>query len=294
MAIQFKCPNCTAVIRVPDDAAGTKIICWQCAAKVFVPLVSKAVASEADLRTQIDLAKIIPCAPTFNDFYDDDVGVRKALTGLLIFAVILTIVAIGTANSGPEWLFCAVGWGFFAMMYVIFYAGCREQSRSKALSDSSDLRALARSHLSSLDVLVNLLDTANNHIDNAIRDFEANAFGPFWDSVQEAVRALDAFRCSAKSASQSHEDYHSRLVGLNHTFPALPAFVDRLPNPLPTLRRLSEIVRKGQTDFHFATIWEQRRTREALIAGFNSWAEALSQIESQVVAAFRAIGWSAR
>ncbi|MFY9825459.1 MAG: hypothetical protein WAM82_29060 [Thermoanaerobaculia bacterium] len=34
----------------------------------------------------------------------------------------------------------------------------------------------------------------------------------------------------------------------------------------------------GQTSFEFATIWEQRRTREVLIAGFRNLGEAMSNL----------------
>ena len=44
---------------------------------------------------------------------------------------------------------------------------------------------------------------------------------------------------------------------------------------LSTLRR---IVRMGQTNFQFASIWEDRRTREVLIAGFRTLGEAVNKL----------------
>lgn len=40
MAIEFNCPNCSALIRVPDNAAGGKGKCPRCASRIKVPKVS--------------------------------------------------------------------------------------------------------------------------------------------------------------------------------------------------------------------------------------------------------------
>ena len=40
MAIEFNCPYCTAVIRVPDNAGGGKGRCPKCATRISVPKVS--------------------------------------------------------------------------------------------------------------------------------------------------------------------------------------------------------------------------------------------------------------
>jgi hypothetical protein len=40
-----------------------------------------------------------------------------------------------------------------------------------------------------------------------------------------------------------------------------------LPDPQPAAAALRSIIRVGQSNFEFASIWEQRKTREALIGG---------------------------
>ena len=42
MAIQFNCPSCGAMIRVPDNASGKKGTCPQCSEKLLVPVVVQA------------------------------------------------------------------------------------------------------------------------------------------------------------------------------------------------------------------------------------------------------------
>lgn len=47
MAIQFNCPSCGAMIRVPDNAAGKKGTCPQCSEKLLVPVVVPAAMTAA-------------------------------------------------------------------------------------------------------------------------------------------------------------------------------------------------------------------------------------------------------
>ncbi len=45
----------------------------------------------------------------------------------------------------------------------------------------------------------------------------------------------------------------------------------------------------GQTNFEFANIWEHRRTREVLIAGFHTLGEAVNNLTSVVDSSFYAL-----
>ena len=51
-----------------------------------------------------------------------------------------------------------------------------------------------------------------------------------------------------------------------------------LPDARPTAQRLAVVVRKAQKDFHFATIFEQRKTNKILVAGFSTLASAIYEI----------------
>ena len=48
--------------------------------------------------------------------------------------------------------------------------------------------------------------------------------------------------------------------------------------------RMKAIVRKAQTNFQFAMIYEQRKTNQILVAGFTSLAQALGQMNRQITA----------
>ena len=130
-------------------------------------------------------------------------------------------------------------------------------------------------------------------LDHSHHEYQANAFGPFWDSVEDAVRALNEFRKSAVSVGAIQKHFFKATSNGSRLFPLVPDRVDRVPDPLPTLQRLDEIVRLGQTNFQFATIWEQRKIREALLEGFGTWADAVGQIRAHVVSAIASVGYRA-
>jgi hypothetical protein len=48
------------------------------------------------------------------------------------------------------------------------------------------------------------------------------------------------------------------------------------------MEEFRHVVRKGQTNFQFANIWEHRKTREVLIAGFRTLGEAIDNLSSVV------------
>jgi hypothetical protein len=55
-----------------------------------------------------------------------------------------------------------------------------------------------------------------------------------------------------------------------------------VPAGQPIADRLRGVVRKGQTSFQFATIYEQRRTNQILIAGFVTLGDALERLRTQI------------
>ena len=56
-----------------------------------------------------------------------------------------------------------------------------------------------------------------------------------------------------------------------------------------TAERMQAIVRKAQRNFQFATIYEQRKTNQILVAGFTTLAQALNQMTGQITAS---ISWN--
>ena len=65
MAIEFNCPYCTAVIRVPDNAGGGKGRCPKCATRISVPKVSTPKRGAPPVEPKVVLAPPPPEQPLF-------------------------------------------------------------------------------------------------------------------------------------------------------------------------------------------------------------------------------------
>jgi hypothetical protein len=122
------------------------------------------------------------------------------------------------------------------------------------------------------------LDDASSWLDEAEEEFTANAFGPYWDAVEEAALCLGDFNQIAIKIAQNADKYYQTLAGAQHTFPAFPVQLQTIPDASPTIKRLLQVVRMGQTNFQFANIWEHRKTRKVMVAGFGTLNEAINNI----------------
>jgi hypothetical protein len=162
------------------------------------------------------------------------------------------------------------------------YANKAEISRAEdeARRLTSDLLTTYESSAVVAPELPQHLSRAANWLQQAENEYRDSAFGPFWDAVENAAQQLAAFNGKANQVSKAADKYYGGLDGRTHTFPSFPANSGNLPNPTPVLNELRRVVRMGQTNFQFANIWEHRRTREVMIAGFRTLGEAVSNLGS--------------
>jgi cell division protein FtsL len=140
------------------------------------------------------------------------------------------------------------------------------------------LNSLLESSSEASEPLPQKLSNARHSIQRAEIDYQENAYGPFWDAVQETANDLAFFSRTAKELSKHAHDYYSLLEGRKHTFPIFPVRLESLPDPLPVSQEFRRVVRMGQTNFEFANIWEHRRTRDVLIAGFQTLGDAVNNL----------------
>jgi len=123
---------------------------------------------------------------------------------------------------------------------------------------------------------------ASQALQQAQYEYDDRAFAPFWDAIEEAIYHLASFNDAVLQLPQKHQEYYLILQGRKHTFPPFPITPESLPNPSPIINELYNLVRQGQKDFQFALIWEQIKTREVLIAGFTTLADAIKGIGATV------------
>ena len=126
------------------------------------------------------------------------------------------------------------------------------------------------------------MKSADSELDTAERDFQDNAFAPFWDAIERAANCLSSFDQTTRNLTGQAKQYYSSLRGRDHTFPSFPVTLTALPDPTHTTNRMQAIVRKAQCNFQFAMIYEQRKTNNILKHGFMSLSSAISDLGSEV------------
>lgn len=131
------------------------------------------------------------------------------------------------------------------------------------------------------------LSTAERHLNQAEVDFADGAFAPFWDSIEEAAKALGHFDEGVRGIN----DNASRYTKLINTYEGTPPefslerqSVAKLGGGTGSAERMRAVVRKARPNFQFATIYEQRKTNQILVAGFKSLAHALGEMTKQITA----------
>lgn len=129
------------------------------------------------------------------------------------------------------------------------------------------------------------LKLAEEYLNQAEFEFSDGAFAPFWDAIEKTAKTLgrfdEAVRKIKNNASQ-YTDLIRNYENLPPQFPLARKSVEKLSVGTATAERMKEIVRTAQRNFQFATIYEQRKTNQILVAGFTNLAQALDLMTWQI------------
>ncbi len=140
--------------------------------------------------------------------------------------------------------------------------------------------------VSILKAIPSNLKSADQHLTQAEADFAEGAFSPFWDSIEKAVTCIGGFDEGIRRIKDNSLRYTQLIVKYEDTPPEFPfprKNVEKLSVAKKTAERMSKIVRKAQRNFQFATIYEQRKTNQLLVAGFTSLGQALNEMTNEIV-----------
>jgi hypothetical protein len=129
------------------------------------------------------------------------------------------------------------------------------------------------------------LTQAERYLDDAQSDFAERAFAPFWDYIEKTAKELGRFDEAARKI-QGNASQYSLLIKKSETapppFPLARASITKLSVGTSTAKRMATVVRTAQRDFQFASIYEQRKTNQILVAGFTNLAQALDRMTWQI------------
>jgi hypothetical protein len=132
--------------------------------------------------------------------------------------------------------------------------------------------------------LPELIQSAETLLDVAETEFEEGAFAPFWDAIEQAANALAEVSARISAIISNFTQYKAGTSKLDTTVPPFELAIRTLPDPSHTANRMRTIVRRAQRDFHFATIYEQRKTNRILVAGFSSLGQAINDLGDSLAA----------
>jgi uncharacterized protein YfcZ (UPF0381/DUF406 family) len=150
-----------------------------------------------------------------------------------------------------------------------------------------ELSLIAKQSIELFVDMLNLLRAAKRYLNQAEIDRQEGAFAPFWDVIEKAANMLGQFDEGLRCINGNFSRYAELIklyVGPPPTFPVTGILVAKLDVGMETAARLKAIVRNAQCDFHFASIYEQRKTNQILVAGFTNLAQALERMSSQITA----------
>ena len=133
----------------------------------------------------------------------------------------------------------------------------------------------------------NLLHSAESYLDQAEVEFSNGAFAPFWDCIENAAKTLGNFYEGVDHIKDNLSRYGKLVKEYEDTAPSFPLehqSVSKLGVATTSAQRMQSIVRKAQRDFQFATIYEQRKTNQILVAGFTNLGQALQDMTRELTA----------
>lgn len=141
--------------------------------------------------------------------------------------------------------------------------------------------ALGEDSITLFEVLPKGLEVAETYLNQAEVDFSDGAFAPFWDSIEKATKSLSYFVKGIQLIKEKSSQYTKVLgehEGVPPQFPLLKQSIEKLGVGTATAKRMDSIVRSAQCNYHFASIYEQRKTNQILVAGFTNLANALEKM----------------
>jgi hypothetical protein len=239
----------------------------------------------------------------------DDAGAKLGCSIFAVFWILVIVVTNLGLKDGPYILIPVIGAASYAVLCFIAvgirrviknaerarsaenaakFARGREEQRQLEMLEKSRIAKRARLEelISRVGVAANSLaghlrDSANT-MDLAEREFAEGAFVPFWDAVEKAVWHLAQYDQSISIIRNGASTYGAMVSDTTGPVAAFSLRVSGLPEARRSTARLAEIVRRAQKSYHFASIYQQRRTNSLLETGFANLGEALSRLEDRI------------
>jgi hypothetical protein len=153
----------------------------------------------------------------------------------------------------------------------------RAQAQRVGAARTTVKRLIAESQ-AKMSALPPLVTEACTRLEQADHEYRENAYAPFWSAIEAAAIALATYEGYIEDVGRNADEYAKCTAMIRADLPAFDLGERELPSVAAPLERMRYLVRAAQTDFPFATIYEQRKTNQLLVAGFQTLEQAIWQL----------------
>ncbi|SHT79112.1 Uncharacterised protein [Mycobacteroides abscessus subsp. abscessus] len=134
-----------------------------------------------------------------------------------------------------------------------------------------------------------LLQSVGANLNVADQEFQRGAFSPFWAAIEEATMHLGAiaeglqkFEVLIAQHKEASAAVAARFNQQTPRFPVVLRDIYTVEDAQGLSQRMDTLVARAQTNYQFASIFEQRRTSAILIAGFQNLGSAISGMTARI------------
>ena len=167
-----------------------------------------------------------------------------------------------------------------------------EADKAKAERDAREaamkakIDGLMKLHLETGQLYRNLTEAVpiiEKHLALAEKEFNDGVFAPFWDAIENTIWHMSEYGNLANRLRDSVRKYRAGVESIQQPMPKIDDAIGSIPDASPLAeKRLREIIRRAQGNFHFASIYEQRKTNSILAKGFANLKEAIEFIGASI------------
>lgn len=239
------------------------------------------------------LYKVEPVDPASIFIKDSDEGSN---TSYLLFALCIIgefiIILINLIFGGYWWLYGALitlaVYGLSRGLGYLEFESTYNERKKIAIQQAEYYSDKLNSILEKSNEIVNEIlpcfeNTAINNLKIAATDFNDNALYPFWERIEEICNNLGAYKEAVDQLILNGELYSKALASKRHNFPTPFPFGTSISISQNVFDDFYSIVRRAHTNSDFANIYGHYKSHKILIAGFQTLADAINNMNNSII-----------
>ncbi|MET1257398.1 hypothetical protein [Aliikangiella maris] len=228
----------------------------------------------------------------------------KSAIGIPIGFLILAIFT-------KEWHLSFFGWGLLILIITslidltdaldrrdAYYATAKKKQENWPLEKAKKINSIIKQ---SKDYCIQCSGIRNQLVTKmniAKEKYNRNLFSQYWDMIESITKSFDEYRLKIERLKIVQNEYHYEIrnIGTNvrHNFPSSILNMNMVPLVSRELSDFKELRELGESHRDFANIWEQRRTREAIITGFKNLQASVDGVGDTITLAINNLRGSLR